>query len=129
MVGRLKNKKRTWNLYTNRNFTQDGIWNCEICNVYKEQRRKKEITDWKELNNQESLKTLREKESYKYQGILKAETIKQTESVEKLERSTSERPRNYWKVNSTAGIYFVKYSGPSLNRINEEQTLTPERMI
>ena len=40
---------------------------------------KRHMTNGTELPNQEKIRTLREKETYKYRGILKADTIKYVE--------------------------------------------------
>ena len=44
---------------------------------------KRHMTEGIELPNQEKIRTLREKETYKYLGILEADTIKQEEMKEK----------------------------------------------
>ena len=44
--------------------------------------RKQHMTEGIELPNQEKIKTFREKETYKYLGILEADTIKQVEMKE-----------------------------------------------
>ena len=44
-----------------------------------------------ELPNQEIIGTLREKENYKYLGILEVDTIKQAEMEEKREKSSSDK--------------------------------------
>ena len=41
---------------------------------------KQQLTDGMELPNQDKIKTLAENETYKYLGILEADTIKQVES-------------------------------------------------
>ena len=40
---------------------------------------KRYLTDWMELPNQDKIGMLAEKETYKYLGILEADTIKQSE--------------------------------------------------
>ena len=45
--------------------------------------KKRQITDEIELANQERIRMLREKETYKYLGILEADTIGQGEMKEK----------------------------------------------
>ena len=47
---------------------------------------KRHITEGIELSYQEKIRTLREMETYKYLGILEADTIKQVEMKEKLKR-------------------------------------------
>ena len=44
---------------------------------------KRHLTDGMELPNQDKIRTLGEKEMYKYLGILEADTIKQVEMKEK----------------------------------------------
>ena len=45
---------------------------------------KQHLTDAMELPSQDKIRTLEEKETYKYLGILKADTIKQVEMKEKI---------------------------------------------
>ena len=47
---------------------------------------KKQLTDGMELPNQDKIKTLPENETYKYLGILEADTIKQVEIKEKIQK-------------------------------------------
>ena len=49
--------------------------------------------------NQESIRTLGEKQNYKYLGILEADTIKQMETKEKLERDYLRRTRKLLETN------------------------------
>ena len=56
-----------------------------------------------ELSNQGFIRELGEKEIYKYLGILKADTIKQTDLKEKIKKSISEEPKIYSRQNSIAG--------------------------
>ena len=46
--------------------------------------RKRHLLDRMEQPNQEKIKTLGEKETYKYLGILEADTIKQAEMKEEI---------------------------------------------
>ena len=55
------------------------------------------------ISNQVSRRLFREKENYKYLGILEANTIKQTDE-KKWERSTSEEPEDLLKPNSAIDI-------------------------
>ena len=52
------------------------------------------LTDWMELPNQDKIKTLREKKTYKYLGILETNTIKQVEIKEKIKKEYFRRIRN-----------------------------------
>ena len=45
---------------------------------------KRHLTDRMELPNQDKIRTLREYESYRYSGILEADTIKQVEMKDKI---------------------------------------------
>ena len=57
-----------------------GIGKCAM-QVMK--RGKRHLTDEMELPNQDKIRTLRKKETYKYFGILEADTINQVEMKEK----------------------------------------------
>ena len=45
------------------------------------------MTEGIELQDHENIRTLREKETYKYLGILEADTIKQTKMKKKLKEN------------------------------------------
>ena len=47
---------------------------------------KRNITEGAEQQNQEKIRTLGEKETYKYLGILEADTIKQVKMKEKIKK-------------------------------------------
>ena len=55
------------------------------------------------LLNQVVIRTLEEKETYKYLGILEADTIKQQEMKEIFKKSISEEPENDSRKNSKSG--------------------------
>ena len=63
---------------------------------------KRHITEGIELPNEEMIRMLGEKESYKYLGILEAETIKQIERKEQIRKSISGKRGNYSKLNYIA---------------------------
>ena len=63
---------------------------------------KRPLTDGMKLPNQDKIRTLREKETYKYLGNLEAGTIKQVEMKEKLRKSISEELERYSRQNSLA---------------------------
>ena len=50
---------------------------------------KRQITEGTELPNQERIRMIGEKETYKYMGILEADSIKQGETKEKNEKKKS----------------------------------------
>ena len=47
------------------------------------------LTKGRELSNQDKIRMLREKETYKYLGILEADTFKQAEMKEKRKKNSS----------------------------------------
>ena len=55
-----------------------------------------------ELPNQDKIRTLGENETYKYLGILKADTIKQAEMKDKIQKENSGELENYLRQNSLA---------------------------
>ena len=63
--------------------------------------RKRQITEGMELSNQVKIKTPREKETYKYLGILAADTIKQVE-MKKSKKDISGKRESYSKPNHIA---------------------------
>ena len=52
-----------------------------------------------ELPNQDKIRTLGEKETYKYSGILEADTIKKWRWKQKLRKSILEEPESYSRQN------------------------------
>ena len=54
---------------------------------------KHHLTDGMELPNQDKIRTLGEKETYKYLGILKVDTFKQVEKKEKIQKEYLRRTR------------------------------------
>ena len=83
-----------------------------------------------ELPNKDKIKTLVENEIYKYLGILEADTIKQAEMKEKIQKEYLRRTRKLLetKLNSrnlikgidTWAVPLVRYSGPFLKRTRDE---------
>ena len=65
---------------------------------------KRQMTEGIELINQEKIRTLGEKETYKYLGMLEADTIKHAEMNEKIKMNTSEERENHSKTNYIAEI-------------------------
>ena len=55
-----------------------------------------------ELPNQNKIRTLGEKESYKYLGILEANTLKQMEMKEKIKEEYLRELDTYWRHNYVA---------------------------
>ena len=83
-----------------------------------------------ELPNQDKIKTLAENETYKYLGILEANTIKQVEMKEKIQKEYLRRTRklletklncrNLIKGINTWAVPLVRYSGPFLKWTRDE---------
>ena len=90
---------------------------------------KRHLTDGMELPSQDKIRTLEEKETYKYLGILEADTIKQVETKDKIKKEYLRRTRNLLKTklscrNLIKGINIwavplVRYSGPFVKRTRE----------
>ena len=55
---------------------------------------KRHLTEGMELPNQDKIRTPAEKETYKYLGILEADTIKQEERKEKIRNNISGEPES-----------------------------------
>ena len=61
---------------------------------------KRHMTDRMELPNQDEIRTLGENETYKYLAILEADSIKQMEMKDQIQKSISRELENYSKENS-----------------------------
>ena len=89
-----------------------------------------QLTDGMELPNKDKIKTLAENETYKYLGILEADTIKQAEMKEKIPKEYLRRTRklhetklncrNLIKGINTWAVPLIKYSGPFLKWTRDE---------
>ena len=62
----------------------------ETCAMLGIKSSKRHLTDGMELPNQDKIRTLGEKETNKYLGILVADTIKQVETKEKIQNISGE---------------------------------------
>ena len=58
---------------------------------------KRHMTDGIELPNQDRIRTLEEKETYKYLGILEADTIKQVQMKDNPKRISQENAKTTWQ--------------------------------
>ena len=91
---------------------------------------KRHMTDGMELPNHDRIRTLEENETYKYLGILEADTIKQVQMKDTIRkeylRKTRKLPeiklssRNLIKGINTWAVSLVRYSGPFLKWTREE---------
>ena len=59
---------------------------------------KRHLTDGTELPNQVKIRTLEEKETFKYLDILEADTIKQVEMKEKIKKEYLRRTRKLYET-------------------------------
>ena len=80
---------------------------------------KRQITEGIEMRNQERIKTLGKKENPKYLGILKEDTIKQAEIIEKVRKKYFRRTsklietkhcrRNLIKIINRSAVHYIRY--------------------
>ena len=61
---------------------------------------KRYMTDGMELPNHEKIRTREENETYKYLGILEADTIKQVQMKDTIRKNNSGERENYSRQNS-----------------------------
>ena len=88
------------------------------------------MADGMKLPNQDKIRMLGEKETYKYLGILEADTIKQVERKEKIEKEYLRRTRKLLKTKlswrnlikgiNTCAVPLVRYLGLFLKGTREE---------
>ena len=91
---------------------------------------KRYLTDGMKLPNQDKIRTLGEKETYKYLRILETDNIKQVEMKDKIQKEYLRRTRkrsetklcsrNLFKGINTWAALLVRYSGPFLKWTKEE---------
>ena len=87
-------------------------------------------TDRIELPNQDKIRTLRENETYKYLGIMEADTIKYVQMKDKIHKEYLRRTkrlletklssRNLIKGINTWAVPLIRYSGPFLKKTRDE---------
>ena len=98
---------------------------------------KRFMTDGMELPNQDKIRTLGEKETYRYLGILEADTIKQVEIKYKIQKEYLVKTRklletklscqNLIKGINTWTVPLVRYSGPFLKWTRDELKQNKQR--
>ena len=91
---------------------------------------KRHMTDGSKLSNQEKIRTLGENETYKYLGNLEADTIKQVEMKDKIQKEYLRRTwklletklycRNLIKLIDTWAVPLVRYPRPFLKWTRDE---------
>ena len=119
-------------IHTIRIFSQDiGMeFGIEKCSLLDMKTGKQHLTDGIELPNQDKIRTLTENETYKYLGILKADTIKQVEMKNKIQKEylrrtripleTKLNSRNLIEGINTWAVPLVRYSEPFLKWTRDE---------
>ena len=110
-------------IHTVRIYSQDiGMeFSIEKCAMLGMKSGKQHLTDGMELPSQNKIRTLGEKETYKYLGILEADIIKQVEMKDKIKKDYLRRTRklpetklssgNLIKGINTWAVPLVRYSG------------------
>ena len=98
----------------------------EKCAILVTKSGKRHLTDGMEQPNQDTIRTFVENETYKYLGILEADTIKQEEMKDKIQKEYFRRTsklletklssRNLIKGIDIWAVPLVRYSGPFLKR-------------
>ena len=91
---------------------------------------KSHMTDGMELPNPDKIRTLGKNETYKYLGILEADTVKQVQMKDKTRKEYLRRTRklletklssrNLMKGINTWAVPLVRYSGPFLKWTGDE---------
>ena len=128
-----KNEKEQETLiHAVRIYSQDmGLeFGIEKCAMLVMKSGKRHLTDGLELPNQDKIRTLGENKSYKYLGILEADTIKQVEMKDKIQKEYLRRTRKlletklscriFIKGINTWAVSLVRYSGPFIKSTRDE---------
>ena len=112
-----------------------GIEKCAL--LVKMKIGKRHLTDGMKLPNQDKIRSLGEKEAYKYLGILEADTIEQEDMKEKIKKDYLRRTRNLLKIKlssrnlikgiNTWAVDFVRYSRLFLTWTKEERKQMDQR--
>ena len=108
---------------------RNGIWHRK-CVILVTKSGKQHLTDGIELPNQDKITALEEKETYKYLGIFKADTIKKVEMKEKIKKEYHRRRRKLLEAKlcsrkliqgiNTWAVTLVIYLGPFLKWTKKE---------
>ena len=89
---------------------------------------KRHLTDGMELPNQDKIRTLGEKETFKYLGIFKQVEMKEKTSKEYLRRTRNLCSRNLIKGMNTWAVPLVRYSEPFMKWTSEELKQMDQRI-
>ena len=101
--------KMNWKLVHAVRIYSQGIgveFGIKKCAMLVRKSSKRHLTDGMELPNQEKIRTFGEKETCKYLGILKADTIKQVVMKEKIKKEC------FWRTRKLLETKFEKIPGP-----------------
>ncbi len=92
---------------------------------------KRHMTDGMDLPNHDRIRTLEEKEPYKYLGILEADTIKQVQMKDMIRKEYLRRTRKLLKTKLSSrnlikeiniwAVFLVRYSGTFLEWTKEQE--------
>ncbi len=103
----------------------------EKCSMFVRKIGKRHMTDGMERTNHDRNRTLEVKETYKYLGILEADTIKQVQMKDTIRKEylrrtrklleTKLNSRNLIKEINTWAVPLVRYSGPFLKWTREQE--------
>ena len=127
-----KEKELETLIHAVRIYSQDiGMeFDIEKCAMLVMKSGKRHITDGMEVPNRDRIRTLEENETYKYLGILEADTIKQVQMKDMIRKrylrttrkllETKLYSRNLIKGIDTWAVSLVRYSGPFLKWTREE---------
>ena len=127
-----KEKELETLIHAVRMYSQDiGMeFGIEKCAMLVMKSGKRHMTDGMELPNHDKIRTLEENETYKYFSILEADTIKQVEMKDKIQKEYLRRTRklletklsskNLIKGINTRAVPIVRYSGPFLKWTRDE---------
>ena len=126
-----KNKKELETLiHAVRIYSQDIGIEFEKCAMLVMKSGKRHMTDGIELPNHDKIRTLKENETYKYLGILEADTIKQVQMKDTIRKEYPKRTRklletklssrNLIKGINTWAVTLVRYLGPFLKWTRDE---------
>ena len=128
-----KNEKELETLiHADRIYSQDkGMeFGIEKCTMFVMKSGNRHMTEGMKLPNHNKIRTLGENETYKYLGILEADTIKHVQMKDKIQREylrrtiklleTKHSSRNLIKGINTWAVLLVRYSGPFLKWTRDE---------
>ena len=109
------------------------------CTMHVMKSGKRHMTDGIEQPNHDTIRTLDENETYKYLGILEADTIKQVQIKDTIRKEYIRRTRkpletklssrNLIKGINTWAVPLVRYSGPFLKWTKDELKQMDQRTI